>query len=584
MNVTNSNAGRPGGQRGMATIFITLVVLLIITLMVLFSVNVGFFEQKTATNENRGRIAQQAAEYANNLAGEFLKANRAKIISNLTAEGGWLAPSTAAKWAKCADVGTVDAFALDSEFSTGHPCLSEPDPPRRAQLYFYTSNGAVGGSQLLPYTSVIPATAQVEAVAGLGGTAGFAATANVRALLCRLDTSVPTNVKCALNPVAGNRVALTLISDASLTNEDGAAAEVKETWATYSTFVPSAAVPLIASGVVQGVGNGNIVANADSKGDGSNVMASIWSPNNVSDSGSFITCQFAEFTNQLSSEMTMAQVKTTCPSATGSAPPCNCPSAPDENETPKEDYSGHKTGGGAVFHKGSDILDVQAVEPICNSTINTITPGCRTLPSITFFPGRNAGGTAMDDPAVTTDDSMFEYVFGVDYEHANPGTGNTLTNCGSSGTQNCVSYAMLEQFEAVTKTCANLESAAAATYSGVIYVDEDCTSLSTQIGSPTSPAIVVINKHNSTSTLLLKNGMVMYGMLFIHSDNNTAEVHGTGKNLIYGALVVEGNIEMTGQFTVVYDSTSADSNTNKIPSNAKFGRVPGSWLDAKSAF
>src|SRR5512141_2255991 len=98
MKVTYPNSGRPASQRGMATIFITLVVLLIITLMVLFSVNVGFFEQKTATNENRARIAEQAAEYASNLAGEYLKANRNKLISNLTSEGGWLAPSTAVKW------------------------------------------------------------------------------------------------------------------------------------------------------------------------------------------------------------------------------------------------------------------------------------------------------------------------------------------------------------------------------------------------------------------------------------------------------------------------------------------------------
>ena len=134
MNVNNPIAGRPADQRGMATIFITLVVLLIVTLMVLFSVNVGFFEQKATTNENRARIAQAAAEYASNLAGEYLKANRARLISNLTSENGWLSPSTNAKWATCADVGTVDAAALDGEFTTGHPCLSEPDPDRRAQL------------------------------------------------------------------------------------------------------------------------------------------------------------------------------------------------------------------------------------------------------------------------------------------------------------------------------------------------------------------------------------------------------------------------------------------------------------------
>jgi hypothetical protein len=78
----------------------------------------------------------------------------------------------------------------------------------------------------------------------------------------------------------------------------------------------------------------------------------------------------------------------------------------------------------------------------------------------------------------------------------------------------------------------------------------------------------------------------MYGMLFIHSDNPAsapAQVGGTNAQ-VYGALVVEGDIKMTGNFTIVYDSTSATSNKNKIPANAKFALVPGSWLDAKTAF
>jgi hypothetical protein len=580
----------------MATLTVTVILLVIVTILVLFSANVGFFEQKTTTNENRARISQQAAEYALNVAGEYLKANRAKILANDTAKGGWLPPSTAAHWVKCADVGAVLA-----DFPDGHPCKSERNDTRRAQLYFWTKDGTKTGSQTLAsdpsFAAMVPASVQVSN--GMGGASAFAATANVRALLCRLDTSL-TPAECKLTPTAGNRVALTLIADASLTNEDGATGSVKATWASYSAFVPSASVPLVASGFVKGLGNGQIVANSDSASNGSNVVASVWSPNNVSIDGSggggvgsFITCQFSEFTGQLTgNEMTMLDVKNNCPTATGNSPPCNCPKAPNPNLTSKEDWSGHGTGGGSTLHKGNDILDVAAAgETKCDPSVNTITNGCRTLPDITFFPGLNGAGVRMDNANDDTDDSIFEYIFNVDYEvvwdkktDGTAGTnpdGATMQNCGTTGDQNCVAYAMTEQFAATALTdCSSLGSGS----SGIYYVSGPCSSLAKQIGSPDSPAIVVINQGGNS--IDLKKGLVMYGMLFLHSDNpktNPVQVGGTNAQ-VYGALVVEGDIQMTGGFTIVYDSTASCANTNEIPSSAKFGLVPGSWLDAKTSF
>ena len=126
-------------QRGITTLAITLIMLVVITAMVLFSTSVGYFEQRTTSNQNRATIAQRSAEYALSLAGEFLKANRDKLISDDDTDGGWLS-AAAPRWAKCADVGTADAVALDSEFPAGHPCLSERDTSRRAQL----ASGTIG--------------------------------------------------------------------------------------------------------------------------------------------------------------------------------------------------------------------------------------------------------------------------------------------------------------------------------------------------------------------------------------------------------------------------------------------------------
>ena len=591
-------------QAGVTTLAITLILLVIITVMVLFSSHVGFFEQKTTTNENRARISGQAAEYALNLAGEYLKANRDKLISNVPAEGGWLATGATKRWAKCSDVGSAD-----SDFPAGHACLSERDLARRANLYFWTADGSTGGTQLMnstsDFTTKLPVAMRADN--GMGGTANYTTTTNVRALLCRIDNSLATPA-CRLDPVAGNRVALTVIADAGLTNEAGAKASIKETWASYSTFVPSAAVPLVASGAVKGLGNGQIVANSNAptpQATGGNI-ASIWSPNNVSIDGSggggvgsFITCQFSEFTGQLTganAEMTMLDVKNDCPSASGTSPPCNCPKDPTPTgtaPTANEDWSGHGTGGGSTLHKGKDILDVAAAgEPVCDPNTNTLTNSCRFLPDITYFPGINASGTRMDDAAVDDDDSLFEYIFRVPYEvqwnmkpDGSPGTnpnGYTMTNCGDTGTQNCVDYAMREQFSATVTTngCGDLNAAS----SGIIYVPagQPCDDLSQQIGTPANPVIVVIDKTASPS-IQLKQGTVVYGMIFLHSDTHNVDVTGNNPQ-VYGSLVLEGDIKMTGTFTIVYDDTSASSDPHKLPKSAKFGRVPGSWLDAKTGF
>ena len=68
-------------QGGITTLAITLILLVILTVMALFSANVGFFEQRTTTNENRAQLTESLAEYALNLGGEYLKSSRVNIIS-----------------------------------------------------------------------------------------------------------------------------------------------------------------------------------------------------------------------------------------------------------------------------------------------------------------------------------------------------------------------------------------------------------------------------------------------------------------------------------------------------------------------
>ena len=553
----------PARQHGASTLAVTLILLVIITAMVLFSTSVGYFEQRTTTNQNRARIAEQSAEYALALAGEYLKANRNRLISNKVADQGWFAAGSE-RWAKCADVASPPA---------GHPCLAERDATRRAQLYFWTADGTVGGSRELPYTGVIPATAQIED--GVGGDADFAADTAVGALLCRLDTTDPNDVDCALAPNSGNRIALTLVAEATVTGE-GADAVVKEAWATYNSFVPSSAVPLVASGWVQGLGNAQIVAAPNAGGYG--LPASIWSPNNadITTNGSFVTCHYGDYLKGTPED----GLKTTC----ATTDDCTCGGG-----SSSEFLSGHMGGiggTGSITREAEDIVDLD----------NNL----GTLPDIKFFPGAtDPTGAEMDDPNDPTDDSLFEYTFNVDYTTAEGDTTlTTLENCGETGTENCVRYAMLEEFQAEEITQAECLTLNASS-SGIIYAGQGCTALPSAhgnsvavVGSPDSPVILVLNQTNAGQLSLGTAGgnLVFYGLLFVHDDTPdtgsgaTELVTGQGGVKLFGALVVEGNVKMTGDLTIIYDDTSTSGDTHKLPSSAKFGRVAGSWLDAGTAF
>lgn len=533
-------------QRGVSTLVITLLLLVILSLVVLFSTSVGFFEQRTATNENRARIAEQAAETGISMAGEYIKASRALIISNqadaVGTTDGWLA-------ATAGEPGWVTCNGISNTATLGgrpHPCRSEANATRRNQLWFYTTNGT--GSTLA--TTLMP----YGAVGNVGGTAAFPSTVNVQAVLCRVDSSLSTPI-CIKNPSIGNRVAITFISHATLTGENSQSV-IKETWSSYADGNPTAAVPLIGSGLVKGLGNAQIVASPNAGGYG--VPASIWSPNDVGIGsgaggvcpggggvGSVSTCQLGEFLK----DTPEAELKTTCINTNNA---CGCPAV---SSSQFNFLSGHS---GGTKREGLDVLDVDSNDG--------------TLPDITYFPGVNCAGTNYSDLGDNTDDSLFEFVFGGS-SIVNEGSKNTNTNCIGSSTNCAVAHLIDTLGATVLADCSTLGPSS----SGLYYIQSACD-LPNQVGSPTSPAIVVIEEFAKVTNT------DFFGMLFVRSNDQSAEFKGVGNSHIIGSLVVEGEIDIAGTIDIIYDNTGVSTDPNKFPSNAKFARVPGSWLDATEGF
>jgi hypothetical protein len=183
---------------------------------------------------------------------------------------------------------------------------------------------------------------------------------------------------------------------------------------------------------------------------------------------------------------------------------------------------------------------------------------------------------------VTNDDSLFEWIFGLDDVVADHDvTGQTLHNCGG-GSQDCADYALRETLGAtVLANCSSLNAAS----TGLYYITGDCN-ITAQVGSAGAPAIVVV-----FGTGDLGSNSVLYGMLFVHKDNIKAATDAScpsgcafsmNGGTVFGSVVIEGNVKMAGNPVIVYDDVGSSSDPNTFPANAKFARVPGSWLDARA--
>lgn len=555
-------------QRGVGTLLVTIVMLVILTVIVLSSSNVALFEQKTATNENRQRLADQAAEYALNLGVEFFKANVVKIASEQTL--GWLPAGTAPHWQPC--LGIISPAT--------HPCMAEPvgdiitgTTGRRAQLYYYT----FGGSTNVDYNGLVVAGGQLGNVGGnVFSTTGTV----VNALLCRLDTAYyisgvlqPTQCRATPSTDSSNRIAVTVVAKSTLPGENSVS-EMKMTLGNFDTFSVGAAVPLVASGSVDGAGNVTIVTAPN--GGGTGIPVSIWSASDadvdctVSGScASVSTCQVGEYLKATPE----AQLFTTCATVNNA---CGCPSL--SNGATKE----------VVYAKNPNMLSghVPGAANCCENIDVLDHDGNKgASPDIQFYPGKG-----LDDFTEGTDDSLFEWVFGVAGEsnttrvdaattnYANQGP--TLTGC--SPVSNCaINYlTSASELNAQQVTCATL-NALGASASGLYYVTDSSASnecdLPAQIGTPDAPALVVVNDKARLNTTLL------YGMLFLRSDTKSAYLRGAGNSQVFGSVVIEGSTNIAGGLTIIYANVNISKPGGDLPETTRFGMVPGSWLDNSRA-
>lgn len=282
-------------QTGMLTTFTGVLILVLLTLMMFFATRVGVFDQRVSTNDLLQKRAFHAAESGIQHAKEYFLAHDELLASDVTdklpnGDDGWLAPG-AERWQKCSEAG------LDLVTGSGtHPCFGEPNPARRADLFYYS----FGGSTEVPLdTDALVGEATEQST--------------VEALLCVLDIdfdAVTPVQGCStdFSVVDGRHFMITLLGRGRA-DCDGTAcraeALVHEQVSNFGAVAggQSPAVPLVTKSTFPPSGSAEIVPNPNSGGVG--VPVSVWMNGNSScsadssvidpSSGSWATCEMHEW-------------------------------------------------------------------------------------------------------------------------------------------------------------------------------------------------------------------------------------------------------------------------------------------------
>lgn len=105
--------------------------------------------------------------------------------------------------------------------------------------------------------------------------------------------------------------------------------------------------------------------------------------------------------------------------------------------------------------------------------------------------------------------------------------------------------------------------------SGIYWVNSDTTinnSVATQVGSPTSPVLLIVN-----GDFAINGDSTLYGVVYASGSSTI----GNGTAQIIGSLLSAGSVSSTGNISVTYDQ-SVLANVQNL---GTFAKVPGTWKD-----
>jgi hypothetical protein len=540
MTMTNRHQWQagPARERG-TTLLIAIVLLLLLTVITLFGVNVGVLEQQTTTNDQRAKMVQQVAEAGLNHGIEYFR----------------LRPDQAdvdADWELC-DINDVT-----------FPCGAEPDPARRAQMYRWVGGTVdVDGGGLSDFeTRRLPLTQAFTEVDMRPGVAGgeFAVRYDVGVVMCRV--AIPNTVteakQCTTDEeLMSPTAALTYVARGSIDSE-GASATLVQTTSAFRLLsnLPNAP-PIVASGSIDFQGTMDIVTNPNSAGTG--VPVSIWTRKDYDHTGASSTCYMDEFirygggTVEYYPETNII----TCDD-------CSCDHDPKDctlSLTCK-----------AKSMDGPDVLDIDPANDTADPPVEV-----------------NKDMKPEDFPC-----DLFDYVFNqpawedksVPPDHFCETAITAKDPDDATATINAdEAYLKNEAYE--LKSCDEdefLDPDTGEPMGGLLWYspDDGACKIGHQVGTPTHPVILVVDKD-----LHLNQGARVFGLVFVRAtDSPLAESTGgngtfqmNGKAVVYGAVIVQGEVpHANGTGAIVFNQDILD-NLADSPDFNRSASLPGSWTD-----
>jgi hypothetical protein len=521
----NRNMSRSGSlpikQRGALTMFSAILILILLTELIIYAVQVGVFEQRKSSNEMRQKEAFHVAESALQFTKQYLLENSREVSST-----AWLASN----WKRCSEAGLTESEGT-------HPCYAEPADNtdnfaanlRENMYYWDPDDGTLKGTDpyghpTLPISvgAVIPdATQRVS----------------VYALLCMLDlerdpaarTVQPNSIVqgCTLDTDRQDPIyyMITLLArgeadcdGVGLDANCSARALVAE---KIGSFGPAAGeggpgVPLVARSTLPPGGTAEIVPNPN--GGGVGVPISAWINQN------------------------------TCGSAT---PP---PDPLDPNGASWSTCERHEWYGTDMWPE-----DYRCPTATCSCSTSE-----RRL-SYSDNTGQQYGIDLVPDENFPCD--LWKYMFGIPKY-----IDGEINQEGIDYVRDFLADEIIQG-----EDCDSLGPQSA----GWIWVEGGACNIAagTEIGSPDTdpdtpegPVFLIVN-----ADLKLAGGASIFGTLFL-SDvlQPTAELAAVGGLTVYGAAVVDTTID---KFSGTYQLVYVEDIINRSVENGRFGEVSGGWTD-----
>lgn len=530
-------------QRGVATLAIGVLLLVLITLMTLYGARVGLMEQRISGNEYRAKLAHGAAEAGRNNATEFLNSNLAVFVSD--EDEVFLPDGTVVEgWRTAGNDRWGDSVTLDCDSpASGHE-RAACNAGMGGDVYYYRADPSVADPSIFDVFETADFTSERVALNTTRDGDEVRVSYNADFILCPLDVDLTVSPPVMRDPPcvddfdAPRYFAVLVHSEGFLVGDMGGDEGVErlepmvqssEVVVKYDVFGAGPSVPLTVASTFSGSGTFDIVTNpnggATTPGEGrSGAPFTVWSADPYAIGGSTVTCQRYEFFAYDPDSNRMYD----------DAPPNNRYKVCDDCQCPHKSDPFYYLSSDNI--EAEDRIDIVDDVPLCSTVADPDNMSC--------FP-----------------DDLFLYTFGVpreDYQILK----DLATKIPSEEYPDC--------------------SALDKTDSGLFWVETACQ-IGSDAGTPHNPILLIGEGDN----IEVRAGAKFFGVIYAFGPPDTGsnpDLTLNGGAQIYGAVVGDsaGSGKGTGNNVIIFDQAVLDR-VALSPDIQRVSPLPGTWTDRRVA-